>query len=70
MNIVESDAGVYNIKYLTYMLERTLGPDFLMKAVEDKRIQGTVADLIRMRDLQEEIAPSKPAQRETRWIDS
>jgi ABC-type glycerol-3-phosphate transport system substrate-binding protein len=33
---VESDAGVYNIKYLTYMLERTLGPDFLMKAVEDK----------------------------------
>jgi ABC-type glycerol-3-phosphate transport system substrate-binding protein len=33
---VESDAGVYNIKYLNYMLERTLGPDFLMKAVEDK----------------------------------
>ena len=33
---VESDAGVYNIKYLTYMLERTLGPDFLISAVEDK----------------------------------
>jgi raffinose/stachyose/melibiose transport system substrate-binding protein len=33
---VESDAGVYNIKYLTYMLERLRGPDFLMKAVEDK----------------------------------
>ena len=33
---VESDAGVYNIKYLNYMLERTNGPGFLMKAVEDK----------------------------------
>jgi ABC-type glycerol-3-phosphate transport system substrate-binding protein len=33
---VESDVGPYNIKYLTYMLERLVGPDFLMKAVEDK----------------------------------
>lgn len=33
---VESDIAFYNIKWFNYLIERVAGPDFLMRATEDK----------------------------------
>lgn len=33
---IESDIAFYNVKWFNYLLERIAGPDFLLKAVEDK----------------------------------
>ena len=40
-----------------------------MDALEEKKLEVTIADLIKMRELREELAPTQPVKAEVTWID-
>lgn len=63
---IDKDGTKTNLS-LEELVEKLIGN--YMKAIKDKKLKVTVADLIRMRELQKELAPKKAVTADVTWID-